>query len=60
MQVVLERMSLLEATNLRLREENERLLEQFTRWAYNAFTHGVGVDVLNLPLPTVDRRQTKR
>lgn len=39
----------------RLKAENARLLEQFVRWSYNANSRGVGEEVLNRPLPTVNR-----
>ena len=39
----------------RLKAENARLLEQFVRWAYNANNRGVSEEVLNRPLPTVNR-----
>jgi hypothetical protein len=39
----------------RLKVENSRLLEQFVRWSYNANNRGVGEEVLNRPLPTVNR-----
>lgn len=55
----------LECTN-RLRNENERLtlenyglLEQFRRWAYNAYCKGITLDVLNASLPQIDRGGTR-
>jgi hypothetical protein len=39
----------------RLKAENARLLEQFVRWSYNANNRGVGEEVLNRPLPAVNR-----
>ena len=54
------RISRLEAENGRLQQENDRLLEQFVRWAYNAHTRGLDEAFLNMPLPQVDRRPTKR
>jgi hypothetical protein len=44
----------------RLKVENSRLLEQFVRWSYNANNRGVGEDVLNRPLPTVNRGSSLR
>lgn len=58
-QVVLERSLRLEAENARLKTENERLLEQFVVWAYNAHTRGLTQDFLNRPLSRVDRDQTR-
>lgn len=54
-----ERYKRLEAENLRLKAENERLFEQFVTWAYNAHLKGVTKEFLNNPLPRVDREQTK-
>jgi hypothetical protein len=44
----------------RLKAENARLLEQFVRWAYNANTRGVSEEVLNRPLPAVNRESSFR
>jgi hypothetical protein len=44
----------------RLKAENARLLEQFVRWSYNANNRGVGEEVLNRPLPTVNRDSSFR
>lgn len=57
--VAMERIKRLEAENSRLRAENNELLEQYARWAYNAFTAGVDERVLNRPLPSVDRELSK-
>jgi hypothetical protein len=54
------RISRLEAENQRLQQENDRLLEQFVRWAYNAHTRGVSEAFLNQALPFVDRGATKK
>jgi hypothetical protein len=54
-----ERIERLTAQNQRLEMENNRLLEQFARWAYNAHVRGLDEEFLNRPLPPVDRRQTK-
>lgn len=54
------RIDRLEAENSRLQLENERLLEQFVRWAYNAHLRGLDKNFLNNPLPIVDRAQTKK
>jgi hypothetical protein len=58
-QKALERIDRLAAQNQRLEMENNRLLEQFARWAYNAHTRGLDEDFLNRPLPPVDRGQTR-
>jgi hypothetical protein len=44
----------------RLKAENARLLEQFVRWSYNANNRGVGEEVLNRPLPAVNRGSSLR
>jgi hypothetical protein len=58
LQKALERISRLEAENQRLQTENDRLLEQFARWSFNAYVHGLGETQLNRSLPEIDRRQT--
>ncbi|MGR2680494.1 hypothetical protein [Chromobacterium haemolyticum] len=58
-QALLERYNRLEAENARLKLENERLLEQFVVWAYNASTRGLDAAFLGKPLPRVDRDQTQ-
>lgn len=55
----LERFHRLEAENARLKLENERLLEQFVVWAYNASTRGLDAAFLGQALPQVDRDRTK-
>ncbi|MFY4698332.1 hypothetical protein [Burkholderia glumae] len=59
LQVALERIARLEAENQRLAAENNALLEQFARWAYNAHTRNLTEDFLNHPLPAVDRQRSK-
>lgn len=54
-----ERLKRIEAENNRLKVENERLLEQFVTWAYNAHLKGLTKEYLNNPLPHVDRERTK-
>lgn len=58
-QALTERYKRLEAENARLKVENERLLEQFVTWAYNASTRGLDMAFLCQPLPKVDRDQSK-
>jgi len=50
----------LEAQSTRLQAENTRLLEQFVRWAYNANNRGVREEMLNRPLPDVNRDSSLR
>lgn len=54
----LERIARLDGENARLEAENQRLLGQFARWAYNANTRGFDRDFLNQPLPAVNRDRT--
>jgi len=56
---IAERLKRVEAENLRLKVENERLLEQFVTWAYNAHLKGLTKEYLNNPLPRVDREVTR-
>lgn len=60
LQIALDRIDRLEAENRRLESENNMLLEQYARWAYNAHTRGLDHEFLNRPLPLVNRGQTKR
>ena len=48
----------IEIENTNLIQQNRKLLEQFCKWAYNAHIRGVGEDVLNRPLPPIDREKT--
>jgi hypothetical protein len=58
--VAVERIKRLEAENERLKADNQFLLEQFARWAYNAQTRGLDRQFLNRPLPDVHRDQSAR
>jgi len=42
---------------MRLKAENERLLGQFVRWAYNASQRGLTEEYLNQPLPEARRKR---
>jgi hypothetical protein len=55
-----ERIARLTAENERLKTENNRLLEQFVRWLYNAHTRGLDEAFLNRPLPPIDRGNEER
>ena len=59
LQAALERIERLENQSTRLEQENQRLLEQFVRWAYNAHVRGLDLVYLSQPLPTVNRGQTR-
>ena len=56
MQAALDQIGRLEAQVQRLEADNNRLLEQFARWAYNANMRGLDEEFLNSPLPDVNRR----
>lgn len=60
LQKSLERIARMEVENTRLESENEKLLEQFARWAYNAHTRGLDSNFLNQPLPPVNRGQAQK
>ena len=60
LQKSLERIARLEVENKRLVSENEQLLEQFARWAYNAHTRGLDNRFLNQALPSVNRGQSTK
>jgi hypothetical protein len=49
----------LKAECTRLKAENNNLLMQFARWAYNANIRGLTKEFLNQPLPTINRDGTK-
>ncbi|WP_313551696.1 hypothetical protein [Pseudomonas sp.] len=50
-----QRINRLENENYRLKAENDRLLERFIRWQYNAQKRGVSQEALDAPLPRIDR-----
>ncbi len=50
--VAAARIETLENENKRLESENNRLLEQFLTWQYNATAHGVTVEQLNMEIPS--------
>jgi hypothetical protein len=54
--VLLQKLQKIEAENMRLKQENINLLEQFSRWAYNAYSKGITIEELNKNLPNIDRR----
>lgn len=57
---LVERLARASAENDRLRFENDQLLEQFVVWAYNAHTKNLSKELLNRPLPRIDREATKK
>jgi hypothetical protein len=52
------RIAIQEALIEELKEKNDRLLEQFVRWQYNAYKYGVSIEELNEGLPRIDRERT--
>jgi hypothetical protein len=46
-----QRIARLKSENERLKKENSALLEQFLIWQYNAYSHGITEDKLNLNIP---------
>lgn len=60
LQFALQRIARLEAENERIKSENNRLLEQFVRWAYNASTRALDEKFLNQPLTPVHREPSIR
>lgn len=60
MQLALQRIARLEAQNQRLSNENNILLNQFVRWAYNAHSRGLDQAFLDTPLPSVSRARSDR
>ena len=50
-----DRIARQEAQIKRLESENNRLLEQFARWAYNAHKKGLDEAYLSAKLPEIDR-----
>lgn len=60
LQMSLDRLARVEAENDRLKRENAALLEQFVRWTYNAGLKGLSADILNQPMPPVNRGQTNK
>jgi hypothetical protein len=53
--VAAQRIKRLEEENARLKNENERLLEQFVIWQYNAYCHGLTEQQLAAALPRARR-----
>lgn len=56
--VAAQRISRLQIENESLRAKNDALLEQFVKWQYNAYKHGVKEHQLNADLPRIDRERT--
>jgi hypothetical protein len=50
----------LESETARLKFENERLIEQFIRWQYNAQKRGITKAMLDEHLPVIDRDSAEK
>ena len=57
--VAAQRIARLQTENDALRLKNDALLEQFVKWQYNAYKHGVKEHQLNGDLPRIDRERTE-
>ena len=57
--VAAQRIARLESQNDALRSRNDALLEQFVKWQYNSYKHGVKEHQLNADLPRIDRERTE-
>jgi hypothetical protein len=55
-----QRIRRLEGENNRLKEDNDRLLERFIRWQYNAYKFGMSKEKLEAPLPEIDRDSSEK
>lgn len=60
LQLALQRIERLDAENQRLLNENNNLLNQFIRWAYNAHGRGLDKAFLNTPIPSVSRERSDK
>jgi hypothetical protein len=49
-----QRLDRIAQENERLKLENQRLIERFIKWQYNAALRGVTEDMLDRPLPRID------
>lgn len=57
--VAAQRIARLHTENDELRAKNAALLEQFIKWQYNAYKHGLKEHQLNAELPRIDRERTE-
>ena len=57
--VAAQRIARLQTENDALRLKNDALLEQFVKWQYNAYKHGVKEHQMNAELPRIDRERTE-
>jgi hypothetical protein len=59
MRILIDRLARRDAEVTRLKAENQKLMEQFVVWLYNAQTKAISLAELEKPLPRVDRGQTR-
>jgi len=57
--VAAQRIARLQSENDALRSRNDALLEQFVKWQYNSYKHGIKEHQLNGDLPRIDRERTE-
>ncbi|MEJ2793329.1 hypothetical protein WAE56_07925 [Iodobacter sp. LRB] len=57
--VAAQRIARLQTENDELKMKNDMLLEQFVKWQYNAYKHGLKEHQLNAELPRIDRERTE-
>lgn len=43
-----------------LKDINSKMMEQFVKWQYNSYKHGVKEHQLNAPMPQIDRERTEK
>ena len=56
--VAAQRIARLQTENDELTMRNDALLEQFVKWQYNAYKHGLKKHQLNVELPRINRERT--
>lgn len=54
-----QRIARLKTENDELSKKNDALLEQFSKWQYNAYKHGMKEHQLNADFPRIDRERTE-
>ena len=59
LKVAAQRINRLQTENDELRMKNSALLEQFVKWQYNSYKHGLQEHQLNAELPRIDRERTE-
>ncbi len=57
--VASQRIARLQTENDELKMKNDMFLEQFVKWQYNAYKHGVKLHLLDEELPRIDRERTE-